>query len=208
MEKLEISTEYKFQKDGSTFYIVLGEWVKVKLNDGIYAGRLIKVDEQDQCFTLKILGQKVKLKCDEVLDIMPVNSGVEEMNKINYMYNLMDSINNELNKEKREELKVEPGDRVLFVYGYNSGCSIETVERVTPTGRIVLKDDFRTYNFNKYGEQTGCGLADFAGYIRKLTNEQENNIIPMCIHFFEEKRDEITFEQAFEILKILKIINP
>ena len=93
MEKLQISMEYKFQKGDSTFYIILGEWLRVKLEDKIFEGRLIAIDEENQCFILKILGKKALIKSDEVLDIMPITSGAKEMDKINYMYNLAGSIN-------------------------------------------------------------------------------------------------------------------
>lgn len=209
MEKLQISMEYKFQKGDSIFYIVLGEWLRVKLRDKICEGRLIAIDEENQYFILKILGKKVIIKCGEVLDIMPITSGAKEMDKINYMYNLAGSINEELVKENNEELKVKPGDRVLMVEKRGGrNISIETVERITPTGRIVVKNDYRSLNFNKYGEETGPTLPDFKSYLRKLSEEQENGIIPLCLHFFDEKKDELTFEQAFRILEILNVLNP
>lgn len=74
MGKLEISTEYKFQKGGSMFYLTEGQSLKVKTKEKIYEGKLIEVAPTGKWFCLCLNNEKkqIKIECNNVLDIMPM----------------------------------------------------------------------------------------------------------------------------------------
>lgn len=91
------------------------------------------------------------------------------------------------------ELNVKVGDRVAYIAGgFHSAKTIETVSKITPTGRIKL-ERFKDIQFNKYGRAMGDG---YRGRITELTPELEKEIM--------EKQ---TIKKCFEKLRCLKSLD-
>lgn len=80
------------------------------------------------------------------------------------------------------ELNVKVGDRVAYHHhrggwnSYNSSATIEEVTRVTPTGRIKLKN-MEGVQFDKYGRKMGSTDIWSRGFITELTPEIEEKIL-------------------------------
>lgn len=73
MERLIITTEYKFMKGGAIFYSQLGQKIKVKLDNNIVIeGELISVNTINGEFILGTNKGNKKIYCNEVVDIMPM----------------------------------------------------------------------------------------------------------------------------------------
>lgn len=72
----------------------------------------------------------------------------------------------------REELKVKVGDKVLYNYWTFGGAieRIETVTRVTPTGRIRIEGS--SSQFDKYGREMGTESYDKAVKIVEILSEE------------------------------------
>lgn len=106
-----------------------------------------------------------------------------------------------------DELNVNVGDEVLYrPASYAIIERIATVTKVTRTGRIRI--DKYTNQFDKYGRQMGDVGWRGRDYICILTPEKKEEIlkkneISKCICVFEEKKNNLTFEQAVKILEIL-----
>lgn len=98
------------------------------------------------------------------------------------------------------ELNVKVGDMVLVTKGYvHSGMQrISEVTRVTPTGRIRIKDS--DFQFNKYGQMMGAGARGEPCNIEVITDEEAKE--------FEEKKEEDRLSAkllTFAIMSIWKI---
>lgn len=106
-----------------------------------------------------------------------------------------------------EELNVNVGDEVLYTpASYSRIEKIATVTKVTSTGRIRI--DKSTNQFDKYGRQMGNVGRRGRDFIYILTPEKKEEIlrkneISKCICVFEEKKNNLIFEQAVKILEIL-----
>lgn len=72
MDTLKICQEYKFKKGGSEFHISEGEKLKVKTDEGIFEGVLTSVGAFGDDFHLDIGDESVKIRCNKVIDIIPV----------------------------------------------------------------------------------------------------------------------------------------
>lgn len=72
MDKLTVIQEYKFTKGGSSFYIQIGQKLKVKTDQNIIEGVLTSVDPDGEYFRLDCVDNVEKVYCDRVKDIMPV----------------------------------------------------------------------------------------------------------------------------------------
>ena len=108
----------------------------------------------------------------------------------------------------QEELKVEVGEEVLYCpASYSRIEKIAVVTRVTPTGRIKIDKSDRT--FNQYGRSMGNSGWRGNYFIYKLTPEKkkelmEKEVIHKCLARFEECKDNLSYEQAKKILRILE----
>lgn len=93
-----------------------------------------------------------------------------------------------------KELNVKVGDRVAYTSdGFYSAKTIETVSKITPTGRIKL-ERFKDIQFNKYGREMGSDF--YRGHIEELTPKLEKEIM--------EKQ---TIKKCFEKLRCLKSLD-
>lgn len=108
-----------------------------------------------------------------------------------------------------EEFNVKVGDKVAYYSGgLNNTCSICEVSRVTPTGRIRIKNH-NYITFDKYGKE--MGKSDpwiIRASITKLTPELEKqiietNTIKSCLKKMRNIQN-IDYETAVKILKILE----
>lgn len=108
----------------------------------------------------------------------------------------------------QEELRVEVGEEVLYCpASFRKIEKIATVTRVTPTERIKIDKSERT--FNQYGRSMGDSGWRGNDYIYKLTPEKkkeliEKEVIHKCLARFDECKDNLTYEQAKKILRILE----
>jgi len=108
------------------------------------------------------------------------------------------------------ELNVKVGDKVLFTSSFQGKTTeiITKVIKITPTGRIRV-EIAPEIMFNKYG----CEMGRLRGiyttrYLSALTPEKEKEIkekgiINGCKKAFDNKKDELTYDQALEILRVL-----
>lgn len=105
------------------------------------------------------------------------------------------------------ELKVKTGDKVLYKYWTFAGAveRIETVTRVTPTGRIRVEGS-DSY-FNKYGREMGDSY--YKAQLSVLTDAdekriKENSVIEKAVSLmgdFDSKT--LTYDKAVKIVEIL-----
>ena len=72
IQKLEIIQEYKFVKGGSSFYIQIGQKLKVNIGENIIEGIFTGVDPDGEYFRLDCGDNAEKVYCDKVIDIMPI----------------------------------------------------------------------------------------------------------------------------------------
>lgn len=108
-----------------------------------------------------------------------------------------------------KELNVKVGDKVAYYSGgFSKISSICTVSRVTPTGRIRLKEH-EGIVFDKYGKEMGK-IDPWAGRdsILELTPEIEKqiietSIIKQCLREMHNIK-EIDYKNAIKILEVLK----
>lgn len=107
------------------------------------------------------------------------------------------------------ELNVKVGDKVAYYSGgFNNTCSICEVSRVTPTGRIRIKNH-NYITFDKYGKEMGkLDPWIIRASITELTPELEKqiietNTIKLCLKKMHNIQN-IDYETAVKILKILE----
>lgn len=108
------------------------------------------------------------------------------------------------------ELKVKAGDKVL--YRYNSwGRSverIETVKKVTPTGRIRIEG--MDSQFDKYGREMGVDAWSEHAILSIPTEEdykriKENAVISKAISLVKDlSRKTLSYDKAVKIIEILE----
>lgn len=106
------------------------------------------------------------------------------------------------------ELNVKAGDEVIYYCNGYGSKQITKVTKVTPTGRIRVACN-PTIQFDKHGNEMGKTDPFHACYIKECTTEMKERIVKeqtirKCIHEFEEKKSELTFEQAVDILQIIR----
>lgn len=109
-----------------------------------------------------------------------------------------------------EELKVKVGDKVLYrcsSWG-NKTERIETVTRVTPTGRIRIEG--RDCQFDKYGDEIIGSTWSARAHLSIPTDEdykriRENEAISKAQYLMEKAK--LTYEQAVKIIEILEVQN-
>lgn len=108
-----------------------------------------------------------------------------------------------------KELNVKVGDKVAYYSrGFFRTSSICTVSRVTPTGRIRLKEH-EGIVFDKYGKEMGkidpWAIRDTISELTPEVEKQiiEENTIKQCLQEMHNIK-EITYENAVKILEILK----
>ena len=109
----------------------------------------------------------------------------------------------------REELKVKAGDKVLYQYLTLGGTAerIETVTRVTPTGRIRI--DGSGSQFDKYGREIGCCSWNGGASLSIPTEEdykriEENIVISEALLLMEKlNKKTLPYDKAVKIVKIL-----
>lgn len=108
-----------------------------------------------------------------------------------------------------EELNVKVGDKVLYSYWTFSGTveRIETVTRVTPTGRIRVEGS--DSQFDKYGRQMG-GDSWRGGATLKIPTEEdfkrikENAVISKALSLLEKLNNKtLSYDKAVKIVEIL-----
>lgn len=108
------------------------------------------------------------------------------------------------------ELNVKVGDKVLYSggYSYNSFEKISEVVKVTPTGRIKIKDSVS--QFDKYGNEMGKkDRWTSHSRISELTEEdcervKKNNAIFKAVYLCGKvDKKNMTYEQAVKIIEIL-----
>lgn len=108
-------------------------------------------------------------------------------------------------RKELKELKVKVGDKVLYSYWTFHGIleRIETVKRVTPTGRIRICGS--SSQFDKYGFEMGAGDA----VLSIPTDEdykriKENTIISKAISLVEKlNKKTLPYDKAVKIVEIL-----
>lgn len=109
----------------------------------------------------------------------------------------------------REELKVKVGDKVLYRYWTFSGAveRIETVTRVTPTGRIRIKGS--SSQFDKYGCEMGADLYRDGAILSIPTDEdykriEKNAITAKALSLIKKlDRKTLSYDKALKIVEIL-----
>lgn len=106
-----------------------------------------------------------------------------------------------------EELKVKVGDKLLYRHSHwsNRVERIETVTRVTPTGRIRIEG--RDCQFDKYGKELGGDAWSGRAYLSIPTDEdykriRETETISKAESLM--KNAKLTYEQAVKIIEILE----
>lgn len=108
-----------------------------------------------------------------------------------------------------EELNVKVGDEVLYRLWNLSGVveRIETVTRVTPTGRIRI--DGSGSQFDKYGREMGCDLWRGGANLSIPTEEdykriEENAVISKALSMMEKlNKKTLPYDKAVKIVEIL-----
>lgn len=109
-----------------------------------------------------------------------------------------------------EELKVKVGDKVLYRLWTFSGTveRIETVTRVTPTGRIRI--DGSGSQFDKYGREMGCDSWRGGAHLSIPTDEdckriEENAVISEALSLMEKlNKKTLPYDKAVKIIEILE----
>lgn len=108
-----------------------------------------------------------------------------------------------------EELNVKVGDKVLYRLWTFSGTveRIETVARVTPTGRIRI--DGSGSQFDKYGREMGCDSWRGGANLSIPTDEdykriEENAVISKALSLMEKlNKKTLPYDKAVKIVDIL-----
>lgn len=108
-----------------------------------------------------------------------------------------------------EELNVKVGDKVLYSYWTFSGTieRIETVTRVTPTGRIRV--GCTDSQFDKYGRQMGESWRGGA-CLRIPTEEdykriKENSVILKALSLIGKlDKKTLSYDKAVKIIEVLE----
>lgn len=108
-----------------------------------------------------------------------------------------------------EELNVKVGDEVLYRLWNLSGAveRIETVTRVTPTGRIRI--DGSGSQFDKYGREMGCNSWKGSAHLSIPTEEdykriEENAVISKALSLMEKlNKKTLPYDKAVKIVEIL-----
>ena len=108
-----------------------------------------------------------------------------------------------------EELNVKIGDKVLYRLWNFSGTveRIETVTRVTPTGRIRI--DGSGSQFDKYGREMGCDSWRGGARLSIPTEEdykriEENAVISKALSLMEKlNKKTLPYDKAVKIVEIL-----
>lgn len=109
-----------------------------------------------------------------------------------------------------EELKVKEGDKVLYQYWTFGGAveRIETVTRVTPTGRIRIEGS--SSQFDKYGREMGADSYGRGANLSIPKEEdykriKENAVISKALSLSEKlNKKTLSYDKALEIIKILE----
>ena len=108
-----------------------------------------------------------------------------------------------------EELNVKVGDKVLYRLWTLSDVveRIETVARVTPTGRIRI--DGNGSQFDKYGREMGCDSLRGGANLSIPTEEdykriEENAVISKALSLMEKlNKKTLPYDKAVKIVEIL-----
>lgn len=108
-----------------------------------------------------------------------------------------------------EELNVKVGDKVLYRLWTFSGTieRIETVTRVTPTGRIRI--DGSNSQFDKYGREMGADSWRGGAHLSIPTEEdykriEENAVISKALSLMEKlNKKTLPYDKAVKIVEIL-----
>lgn len=108
-----------------------------------------------------------------------------------------------------EELNVKVGDKVLYRFWTFSGTveQIETVTRVTPTGRIRI--DGSGSQFDKYGREMGCDSWRGGANLSIPTEEdykriEENAVISNALSLMGKfNKKTLPYDKAVKIVEIL-----
>lgn len=108
-----------------------------------------------------------------------------------------------------EELNVKVGDKVLYrVWTFFETVErIETVTRVTPTGRIRI--DGSGSQFDKYGREMGCDSWRGGANLSIPTDEdykriEENAVISKALSLMEKlNKKTLPYDKAVKIVEIL-----
>lgn len=108
-----------------------------------------------------------------------------------------------------EELKVKAGDRVLYQC-WNFGGTverIETVTRVTPTGRIRI--DGSGSQFDKYGREMGAGYRGGANLSIPTEEDykriEENAVISKALSLIGKlNKKTLSYDKAAKIVEIME----
>ncbi len=108
-----------------------------------------------------------------------------------------------------EELNVKVGDEVLYRLWNLSGVveRIETVTRVTPTGRIRI--DGSSSQFDKYGREMGGDSWRGGANLSIPTEEdykriEENAVISNALSLMEKlNKKTLSYDKAVKIVEIL-----
>lgn len=105
-----------------------------------------------------------------------------------------------------KELNVKVGDKVIvYLYAFRSSKKVlGKAVKISPTGQITVEYNGYKNRFNKYGIMIGC--TRYSPFIKEWSEEEEQEIFREDI--IEDAMDiiknieELTYEQATEILKI------
>lgn len=99
-------------------------------------------------------------------------------------------------------LNMKAGDKVIYYNGLNEPC-VETIERVTPTGRAVVRGNY----FMSSGKMFG-GFDRISEYseeaITKIEERKKNRATVDEAFYLMETTKKITLTQAKAIVSILK----
>lgn len=108
-----------------------------------------------------------------------------------------------------EELNVKVGDKVLYRYWTFGGTieRIETVTRVTPTGRIRVEGS--SSQFDKYGREMGANSYRGGAELSIPKEEdykriKENAVISKALSLLEKmNKKTLSYDKAVKIVEIL-----
>lgn len=110
------------------------------------------------------------------------------------------------------ELNVKIGDKLLYQrYGITGMYErVVTVTKVTKTGRIRI--DYDSNQYDKYGEMMGSwNIWDSKPHLYPLKDDdmqrikEKRTILKAVILCGDVKTNNISYEQALEIIKILEV---
>lgn len=109
-----------------------------------------------------------------------------------------------------EELKVKVGDKVLYQYAHWGDITerIETVVKVTPTGRIRI--DGIDCQFDKYGNKMGGDVWSGHAHLSIPTEEdyrriEENAVISKALSLIDGlNKKALSYDKSVKIVEILE----